>query len=58
MLLDTLLLLYSTQCLIHLKFDSTGDIGAIGADGASHDGCYGAGPAAVQTLHGKCSNIL
>ncbi len=58
MLLDVLLLLSFKQFLIHLKFDSTGDIGAIGADGASHDGCYGAEQAAVQTLHGKCRNIL
>ncbi len=45
-------------CLIHVKFDSTGDTGAIGAHGARHDGCYCAEQAAVQTLHGKCRNIL
>ncbi|KAL0039816.1 hypothetical protein WJX77_008750 [Trebouxia sp. C0004] len=43
----------------HSSYGHTkGDIGAIGADGASHDGCYGAEQAAVQTLHGKCCNIL
>ena len=56
MLLDVLL--SPTQFLIHLKFDSTGDIGAVGADGAGHDGCYGTEQAAVQTLHDKCCNIL
>lgn len=58
MLLEVLLLLSFKLFLIYLKCDSTGDIGAIGADGARHDGCYGAEQAAVQTLHGKCCNIL
>ena len=56
--LGVLLLLSFTQFLIDLRFDSTGDIGATGADGGSHDGCCGAEQAAVQTLYDKCRNIL